>query len=90
MDIEFDPHKDEINTSQHQGISLTMAANLEWGLLQAEEDRRRDYGEVRMIGYAPIDRRIYCVIYTDRGNVRRIISLRKANRREVKKYASQI
>ena len=40
-----------------------------------------------MIGYAYIGLRLYCVVYTDRGDERRIISLRKANSREVKRYA---
>ena len=43
-----------------------------------------------MIGYAPISDRVYCVVYTDRDNERRIVSLRKANKREVKRYAIQI
>ena len=47
-----------------------------------------------MIGYAPIDDRVYCVVFVDRGDTthsvtRRIISLRKANMREVKDYAKQ-
>ncbi len=67
-----------------------MAVDLEWDWLRAEEDRRYDYGEIRMIGYAPIGIRVYCVIYTDRDDIRRIISLRKATRREVKNYASEI
>lgn len=40
-----------------------------------------------MIGYAFIGMRLYCVVFTDRDNERRIISLRKANSREVKHYA---
>lgn len=47
-------------------------------------------GELRLIGYAPMGSRVFCVVFTDRGDQRRIISLRKANRREVKRYASQI
>jgi len=55
----------------------------------AIQDTRRDYGEVRMIGYVLLKTRLYCIIYTDREQIRRIISLRKANKREVKQYASQ-
>ncbi|PSF07813.1 BrnT family toxin [Marinobacter halophilus] len=43
-----------------------------------------------MIGYGPIGNRVYCVVFTERGEVRRIISLRKANRREVRLYAGKI
>ncbi|HNP52724.1 MAG TPA: BrnT family toxin [Nitrosomonas nitrosa] len=42
-----------------------------------------------MITLAPIDKRVYCVVYVDRGNNRRIICLRKANYREVIHYANQ-
>jgi len=37
------------------------------------------------LGY--IDMRLYCAIFVDRGGIRRIISLRKANKREEKTYA---
>jgi uncharacterized DUF497 family protein len=40
-----------------------------------------------MIGYAYMGLRLMCVVFTDRGDERRVISLRKANSREVKRYA---
>ena len=89
VEITFDPAKDALNTAKH-GVSLALASELEWGDLLAQPDTRRDYGELRMIGYAPIGARVFCVVFTDRGDQRRIISLRKANAREVKRYASQI
>lgn len=63
---------------------------IEWDTLLAKMDDRKDYGEKRMIGYAFLGDRLYCEVFTDRGNERRIISLRKANQREVKYYVSQI
>jgi uncharacterized DUF497 family protein len=42
------------------------------------------------VGYAPLGMRVFCVVFTDRGEERRVISLRKANIREVRRYASQI
>ncbi|MHB1678871.1 MAG: BrnT family toxin [Sulfuriferula sp.] len=89
MKITFDPEKDVFNMVKH-GVSLVLASELEWGCLLAKPDARRDYGELRMIGYAPIGTRVFCVVFTDRGDERRIISLRKANPREVRRYASQI
>ncbi|MFT3791454.1 MAG: BrnT family toxin [Rudaea sp.] len=86
MKIEFDPTKDAANAARH-GVSLAEAQRIEWNLLVAHTDDRKDYREVRMVGYAPIGERLYCVVFTDRGETRRIISLRKANAREVKKYA---
>jgi uncharacterized protein len=86
MNIAFDPKKDAINQIAH-GISLELAAQLDWDTLQSKPDTRRDYGELRNIGYAIMDSRLYCVVYVDRDDVRRVISLRKANDREVTKYA---
>ena len=86
MNIDFAPSKDAINQTAH-GISLEVASQLEWETLQSKPDTRRDYGELRMIGYAVMDERLYCVVYVDRGDIRRVISLRKANEREVAKYA---
>jgi uncharacterized DUF497 family protein len=40
-----------------------------------------------MIGIAYIGLRLFVVVYVDRSEVRRIISLRKANRREINRYA---
>jgi len=89
MEIEFDPSKNALNIEKH-GVPLTDAIKLEWEYLLAKKDDRNDYNEVRMIGYAPILTRVYCVVFTDRGKVRRVISLRKANKREVIFYANQI
>lgn len=86
MKIVFDPNKDAINTAKH-GVSLTEANWIEWETLWALEASGADFGEVRMVGYAYIGLRLYCVVYTDRPEGRRIISLRKANRREIRKYA---
>ena len=92
MKTAFDPAKDVSNITKH-GMSLAEAVNIEWDTLWAFEDDRADYGEVRMIGFAYIGfayigLRLHCVVYTDRGDTRRIISLRKANSREEKRYAA--
>lgn len=89
MDITFDSSKDAANVAKH-GVSLADAMKLEWDDLQAVPDTRRSYGEIRMIGFAPIEDRVFCVVFTDRGGTRRIISLRKANDREAKSYASKV
>ena len=45
---------------------------------------------MRMIALAPNTEILYYVAFVDRGNVRRIISLRRANRREVKRYVKSL
>jgi uncharacterized DUF497 family protein len=49
-------------------------------------DDRANYGELRYIGIAPLENRLYVVVYTERGNVTRVISLRKASQREFDDY----
>lgn len=89
MIITYDPAKDAANVAKH-GVSLALAAELEWDTLWAEVDTRRNYGEERFVGYALLGDRLYCVVFTDRGEgipTRcRIISLRKANDREKIRY----
>ncbi len=89
MNIEFDPGKDAINAEKH-GVSLADSSLLEWSEMWVTEDLRDDYGEQRMVGFAPIGSRVYCLVYTRRGDAIRAISLRKANRREVMLYASKV
>ena len=50
------------------------------------QDRRRDYGEDRYRLLGTIDGRTYVIVYTMRGSVTRIISARRANRKEVANY----
>nr|WP_109842497.1 BrnT family toxin [Bordetella pseudohinzii] len=86
MVITFDPAKDSSNQRKH-GVSLADAGAFEWDDAVVREDTRREYGERRMVALGYIGVRLYCAIYVDRGEERRIISLRKANSREVKHYA---
>jgi uncharacterized protein len=89
MRIEFDPVKDEANIVKH-GLSLLKAGELDWDAALVWVDDRFAYGEVRMIALAPETEILYYVAFVDRGEARRIISLRQANRREVKHYVENI
>lgn len=85
MRIEFDPAKDAANQLKH-GVSLAMAGEIDWEAALVWVDVRFEYSETRMIALAPKTETLYYVAFVDRGKVRRIISLRRANRREVKHY----
>jgi uncharacterized protein len=89
MKIEFDPAKSEANQVKH-GFSLALAIELDWNAALVWTDDRIEYGELRMIALAPKTEILYYVAFVDRGEVRRIISLRRANRREVKHYVENI
>ncbi|NJR52651.1 MAG: BrnT family toxin [Leptolyngbyaceae cyanobacterium CSU_1_3] len=89
MQIEFDPVKDASNQAKH-GVSLALAKELEWDAALVWVDTRYEYGELRMIALAPEINVLYYVAFVDRGEVRRIIGLRRANRREVKHYVENL
>ena len=78
MRIEFDPAKDEANLAKH-GVSLALAAELDWEAALVWFDDRFEYDELRMIALAPKTEILYYVAFVDRGQARRIISLRRAN-----------
>lgn len=87
--ITFDPSKDLANRAKH-GVSLAEAEFLDWSAALTWEDGRKDYGEVRLVALAPMSDRLYCCVYVDREEAKRIISLRKANQREFDHYAQNI
>ena len=89
MQFDFDPGKDAANLSKH-GLPLSAAAELSWDAALVWIDNRTDYGEVRMVALAPIGDILFFVAFVDRENARRIISLRRANRREVSHYVKTI
>ena len=89
MKIEFDPAKDVANQAKH-GVPLSMADDLDWEAALVWVDERFEYGESRMIALAPQTAILYYVAFVVRGEVRRVISLRRANRREVKHYVENL
>jgi uncharacterized DUF497 family protein len=85
MKIEFDPEKDGINQLKH-GVSLDLALWMDIENAVVIPDTRYNYGEPRFWAFAPIEHRLFLMAYTVRGDIIRVISLRKANVKEVKRY----
>lgn len=83
MDIEFDPAKDASNIAKH-GISLARAVDLEDAVVVADER----FSEQRFRIYGLIDGVWHCAAVTLRTPKVRIISLRRAHSKEVKRHAS--
>lgn len=81
MDIEFDPAKDAANIAKH-GISLARAGELE--VLAYVDDAR--FAEPRFRLYGLIDGKAYCVAGTRRNGAIRVISLRRAHAKEMKRH----
>ena len=88
-EISFDPAKNEANIRE-RGLPFSLVKDgFDWATAQVIEDRRRDYGERRYRALGLIGMRLHAVAYTPRANVMHVISLRKANRREERRYATQ-
>jgi uncharacterized protein len=88
VDFSFDPAKNARNIAVH-GISLVRAADFEWHEALNVQDTRRDYGERRFKAYGRIGVRVYVLIHTPREGRVHVISLRKANQREVRQYEKE-
>ena len=88
MDISFDPAKNAKNIAE-RGLSFELVANLEWETALAEEDNRRDYGERRVRVLGLLGKRLHVAVITMRGTTVDVISFRKANEREVRRYGKQ-
>ena len=79
--------REAVNVTQRELASL-LGDGLEWDSAVTWPDVRRDYGEPRQCGIGYVGLRLFFVVFVDRADGRRIISLRKANKREEKIYAS--
>lgn len=71
-------------------MSLALAHELDWDAAIVWIDDRFEYDELRIIALAPKTEILYYVAFVDRGDALRIISLRQANRHEVKHYVQSI
>jgi uncharacterized DUF497 family protein len=85
MLITCDPNKSRANYFKH-GIVLEFAQYLDWTNEMVWQDVRQNYNEVRMSSLVPLEGKIYAVVYVLRAESTRMISLRKANNREMKQY----
>jgi len=88
VNYEFDPDKDAANIGKH-GVSLADAERFDWESALILEDTRKPYAERRFRAIGLIGERLYVMIFCMRGAAVRVISLRKANPREVKSHAHQ-
>jgi len=84
---EWDEAKRVENLEKH-GIDFFAASGFDWDTSVVFEDRRRDYGEPRSLAYGFLDGRLYALVFTLRDRRTRLISFRKANRREQAAYAA--
>jgi len=86
MTYEWDDRKAAENVAKH-GVPFEFAARVFLDPHRTDgEDARQDYSEERRLTLGKIEGRLYAVAYTPRGQLVRLISARKANERERRKY----
>ena len=85
MIYEWNETKRQKNLATH-GVDFSAVESFVWEKAVVIPDTRRIYGEPRLLAYGPIEGRLYCTVFTVRKGIIRLISLRKANSREVKRY----
>lgn len=85
MKYEWDEVKRESNREKH-GVDFAEAEDFDWETALVIPDTRTDYGEPRYRAMGFIGRRLYALAFTPRGGSVRIVSLRKANSKEVGFY----
>ncbi len=81
MRFDWDPTKN-VRNQQERGFGFDLAALIFEGDTIEWPDDRQDYGEARIRAIGVADGLILHVVFTDRGDIRRIISARMANRKE--------
>lgn len=86
MHIEFDPLKNELNV-RRRGLSFEAAVDFNFETAFVAVDDRRAYGETRYVALGHLGARLHVLCFTEVDAGIRVISFRKANSREVRRYA---
>ena len=89
MAISYDPTK-RTETLEERGLDFADAEKVFASLLIENLDDRFDYGEERFVTVGFLGERMVVLVWTPRGEDRHIISMRKANAREQRRYGKQM
>ena len=87
VEITFDPRKSDRNL-RLRGISFESAFEFDFRSATFDQDTRKDYGEIRTLALGYIGETLHALVFTVRDGRIRVISLRRANRKERKKYGN--
>ncbi|MDD5284482.1 MAG: BrnT family toxin [Desulfuromonadaceae bacterium] len=87
MKITYNEVKNSRNIEE-RGLSFELFASIDWDNSVVREDTRKDYGERRFRVFGYIGERLHVAVITPRNGGIHVISLRKANNREVKEHGN--
>lgn len=85
MKVEFDPAKNAGNIAE-RGLSFEQVTDFDFETAVFLTDDRRDYGETRICAFGFLSGRLHALVFKPVPGGIRIISLRRANSREVRQY----
>ena len=85
MRIEYDPVKNAKNIAE-RGLSFDAAARFDFSTALYAVDDRKEYGEQRIRALGRVGSRVHSLVFVETTDGIRVISFRKANRREVRLY----
>ena len=88
MQFEWDAKKSAANQAKH-GITFDQITAFNWATAKIYADDRQDYREERQTARGMIGVRLHIAVFVLRGDATRLISLRKANRRERALYETE-
>jgi uncharacterized DUF497 family protein len=88
VNIEFDPQKSERNVRE-RGLSFDRARDFEFETAVFLIDDRKEYSEVRTRAFGMLDGRLHALVFVETRSGIRVISLRKANAREIRRYEQE-
>ena len=85
MEITFDRPKNLYNIN-NRNLSFDEVVNFDFETASYTIDKRKDYGEIRRRAIGYLGNRLHALVFTETENGIRVISFRKANKREVENY----
>lgn len=88
VEITFDPAKNQRNLRE-RGLPFERAAEFEFETALYRVDERHGHGEVRIRALGFLEGRLHALVFVETAKGIRVVSFRKANKREVKQYESQ-
>ena len=89
MEISYDPTKDQENVA-NRSLSFERVGEFDFETAIYAIDSRRDYGEIRHRALGMLEHRLHALVFVETAKGIRVISFRKANQREVKRYEEAI
>lgn len=88
MEITFDPAKSARNI-ELRDLSFERVVDFEFETALFSPDQRRDYGEMRIRALGLLGGRLHALVFVETRHGIRVVSFRKANKREVTIYETQ-